>query len=117
MPVAIAAAYVLVLQSLLTSFAFAADKPAGRLDAFGNVICTHAGTAEQPSGDPQNHKPSCCAFGCTFSSLGYGAPPDAAVGLKTGFAETAATLPVAADHRHFSRPRSPANPRAPPRLA
>lgn len=117
MPVAFAAAYVLVLQALLGTFAFGADSAAAQLDAFGNVICTHAGAAEQSPGDPQNHQPSCCTLGCNLSSLGFGTPPDVSVALKTAFAETVALPATMADRPLFSRHRSQANPRAPPALA
>lgn len=114
---ALAAAYVLVLQSLLATFAFGADSAAGRFDAFGNVICTHAGATEKPAGDPQNHQPSCCTLGCAFSSLGFGAPPDVAVAARPDFAEIAVAAPATTNRPLFSRHRWQANPRAPPSAA
>jgi len=117
MTVAFVAAYVLILQSLLATFALGADSAAAQLDAFGNVICTHAGAAEQPSGNPQNHQPSCCTLGCSLSSLGFGAPPDTTVALETAFAETAVVAPATVERPLFSRHRWQANPRAPPLLA
>src|SRR5690606_3320581 len=74
MTVAFAAAYMLVLQSLLGAFTFGMGT-VGQTDAFGNVICTHAGPAEQPRPDPHQQTPSCCILGCAFSGLGLGTPP------------------------------------------
>ncbi len=116
MPVAFAAAYVLVLQTLLGAFALGTGA-AGQTDAFGNVICTHAGAAEQPAGDPQGHQPSCCTLGCAFSAPGLGTPPNAAPALKTAFVEIDATTAAVAERPLFSRHRWQANPRAPPALA
>lgn len=116
MPVAFAAAYVLVLQTLLGAFALGIGT-AGQTDAFGNVICTHAGAAEQPAGNPQGHQPSCCALGCAFSTSGLGTPPDTMPALKIAFVEIDATAATAPERPLFSRHRSQANPRAPPGFA
>ncbi|MBN9242170.1 MAG: hypothetical protein J0I98_05200 [Mesorhizobium sp.] len=116
MPVAFAAAYVLVLQTLLGAFALGTGTD-GQTDAFGNVICTHAGAAEQPAGSPQGHQPSCCALGCAFSASGLGTPPDALPALKIAFVEIGATVAAVPERPLFSRHRSQANPRAPPALA
>lgn len=116
MAVALFAAYVLVLQSLLGAFALGTGT-AAQTDAFGNVICTHAGATEQPGGGPPNHQPSCCTLGCAFSASGLGTPPDAAPAPKIAFVEIAATAPAVPDRPLFSRHRSQANPRAPPRAA
>jgi hypothetical protein len=116
MPVALAAAYVLVLQTLLGAFALGTGA-AGQTDAFGNVICTHAGAAEQPTGDRQDDHSSCCALGCAFSAPGFGAPPEAAAVLKTAFVEVGAIVSALPDRPLFSRHRSQANPRAPPASA
>jgi len=117
MPVASIAAYVLVLQSLLGAFALGAGPAAAQTDAFGNVICTHAGAAEQPGGDRRDHLPSCCTLGCVFSSFALGTPPDTAVALTAAFADIGIMVPAAPERPLFSRHRWQANPRAPPARA
>ncbi|MER8437470.1 hypothetical protein NKH36_19790 [Mesorhizobium sp. M1312] len=114
MPAAFAAAYLLVLQSMLGAFAFGLSPNASQLDAFGNVICTQEGAAQLPGGDPQQHMPACCMLGCGVASAAY-APPPAAGTVSGNFSiETVAFVLPAFRHLDFARDRSPSNPRAPP---
>ncbi|RWP65060.1 DUF2946 family protein [Mesorhizobium sp.] len=115
MPVAFAAAYLLVLQSVLGAFVFGIGPDAAQRDAFGNVICTQQGAAELPGGDPhEQHMPACCMPGCGMASAVY-APPPAAATLSGNFSvETVAFVLPAFRHLDFARDRSPSNPRAPP---
>lgn len=115
MPAAFAAAYLLVLQSMLGAFAFGIGPDASQRDAFGNVICTQQGAAQLPGGDPhQQHIPACCMAGCGMASAVY-APPPAAATLSGNFSvETVAFVLPAFRHLDFARDRSPSNPRAPP---
>src|SRR5882724_10778079 len=78
MPAVLAAAWLLLLQSALGAFAFAAAPDAAQLDAFGDVICTHEGAAQLPGGDPhRQHMPACCMLGCSMVSAAYVPPPAA----------------------------------------
>ncbi|RWI15187.1 hypothetical protein [Mesorhizobium sp.] len=115
MPVAFAAAYLLVLQSMLGAFAFGIGPDISQRDAFGNVICTQQGAAQLPGGDPhQQHMPACCMAGCGMASAAD-APPPAAATLSDNFSvETVAFVLPALRHLDFARDRSPSNPRAPP---
>ena len=115
-PVALAAAYLLLLQSMLG--AFGAGPDASQLDAFGNVICTHEGAAQIPGGDPhQQHMPACCMLGCSKVSAAHAPPPAAGtVSASLSFEAVAFVLP-AFRHLDFARDRSPSNPRAPPATA
>jgi hypothetical protein len=115
MAVAFAAAYLLVLQSVVGAFALGLGPGPAQLDGFGNVICTHAGAAELPAGDTQpKHLPNCCVVGCTMASPALGVAP-APGGLQAKPSFQTVVYP-------FRRPallvlerdRSPANPRAPP---
>lgn len=121
MPAALVAAYVLVLQSLLGAFALGAGPAAAATDTFGNVICTHDGAAGRPAGNDQDHgqghRSSCCTLGCAFSASALGPAPDAALHLRTAFAETGAAMAPAPGQPLFSRHRWQANPRAPPAAA
>jgi hypothetical protein len=118
--VTLVAAYMLVLQSALGALALGAGPQASQLDAFGNVICTHAGEAQLPSGaTPQQppHLPNCCAFGCIMSGTTLSAPPPMfAVSHGITFETVAFAEPSAAPIA-LPRERSAANPRAPPSAA
>jgi hypothetical protein len=118
MPAAFAAAYLLVLQSVLGAFAFGIGPNASQLDAFGNVICTQEGAAQHPGSDPhQQHLPACCVLGCSMASAVCAPPPAAAVVADSFFVETVAFVLPAFQHLDFTRDRSPSNPRAPPATA
>jgi len=115
MPVALVAAYLLLLQSVLGAFAFGAGPVASQLDAFGNVICTHEGAAELPAGDQHPaHMPACCTLGCSMVSHAYAPPPENGMALASLSFETVAFVFPAIVHLDFARERSPSNPRAPP---
>ena len=118
MPAALAAVYLLLLQSLLGAFAFGTGPSASPLDAFGNVICTHEGAAQLPGGDPhRQHMPACCVLGCSMVSSAYAPPPDAGRLAASLSSEAVAFTVPAFRHIDFARDRSPSNPRAPPALA
>ncbi|KQZ80928.1 hypothetical protein ASD64_10880 [Mesorhizobium sp. Root157] len=117
MPVALAAAWFLVMQSVLGAFASAAGPQSAQLDAFGNVICTHGAIGELPDSPQQKHVPSCCVLGCNLAASVLAGPPAAsALSVELAF-EAVAFVPAAPDHLAFERPRSPSNPRAPPAQA
>ncbi|QPC95075.1 DUF2946 family protein [Mesorhizobium sp. INR15] len=118
MPVAFAAAYLLLLQSVLATFAAGMAPNPSQLDAFGNVICTREGATQLPGGNPPpSHLPSCCVLGCSMFSPAYAPPPDAGLALGTLSFETVAFVFPAVTHLDFARERSPSNPRAPPLAA
>lgn len=114
MAAALAAAWFLVLQSTLGTFALAAGPQPAQLDIFGNVICSHAGTAELPNGSERQHLPACCVLGCNLAVPLLAGPPPAAT-LAAALKFEVLVFPAnAPDHLSFARPRSPAIPRAPP---
>ncbi|TIX26367.1 DUF2946 family protein [Mesorhizobium sp.] len=118
MPVALVAAYLLLLQSTLGAFAFGAAPNASQLDAFGNVICTHEGATQLPDGNQlPTHLPACCVLGCNMVSAAFAPPPDAGLALHSLSFEAVAFVFPAAIHLDFARERSPSNPRAPPLTA
>jgi hypothetical protein len=115
MPVAFAAACLLLLQSMLGAFAFGTGPGASQLDAFGNIICTHEGAVQLPGSDPhQQHMPACCMLGCSKVSAAYAPPPADGVAPASLSFETVAFVLPAVRHPDVARERSPANPRAPP---
>ncbi|HEY4192947.1 MAG TPA: hypothetical protein VGM46_09910 [Mesorhizobium sp.] len=116
MAAAFAAAYLLVLQSVVGAFALGVGPSPAQLDAFGNIICTHDGTGKLPDGGPQQrHMPNCCVLGCALASSALCTPPAEAcrIELRSSF-HAIDYLPAAPAHLAFERDRSPANPRAPP---
>lgn len=118
MMAALAAAWLLVLQSTFGAFAFGVEPSAGQLDAFGNVICTHDGASQLPNGDPhQQHMPTCCVLGCSVASAVHAPPLEAGTRLASPSFEVIAFVFPAPRHLDFARDYSPANPRAPPLVA
>ena len=116
-PVALAAAWFLVMQSVLGTLALAAGPQTAQLDAFGNVICTHGAIGELPDSPQQKHTPSCCVLGCNLAASVLAGPPATSSLFAPLNYETVVFSPSAPDHLAFERPRSPSNPRAPPALA
>ena len=115
MAAAFAATWLLALQSVLGGLAFGAAPNAARIDAFGNVICSHEGAAELPSGDPrQPQLPACCALGCIIAWAAYGPPPEGGLALGVIPFETAAITSDSSVSAGPGRERSPSSPRAPP---
>lgn len=71
--IAFVAAYMLVLQSVLTAFTAGAMAAPLPLDAFGGIICASHGTTNLPGDGSSDHRklPDCCITGCNMLS---GAP-------------------------------------------
>lgn len=114
----LAAAYLLVLQSVFGAFAFGVGSNPARIDAFGNVICSHEGVVELPGRDPgPRHMPACCTLGCAVAASALAPPPETEVLFTTACLETAAVVFPESEHLAFGRERSPSNPRAPPLAA
>lgn len=117
--IALAAAFILVLQAMSSGLVTGSMASPVALDAFGNPICVtstdHFGGATKDDGG--HHLGSeCCSMGCgAFVSLALTIPP-------TGVApRPAADQAGPAWVRQLVPPRQPdhdpASPRAPPRLA
>jgi hypothetical protein len=113
--VALVAAWLLVLQSVLGALAIGNGPQPAQLDAFGNVICAHDGAAELPAGDPHQQPISpCCSLGCLLSGAAFSPPPTAfALARDVSFEAVAFAVPFAAPAL-FPREHAAANPRAPP---
>lgn len=109
------AACLFALQSAVGAFALGMVPNPAQIDSFGNVICTHAGIAELPSGDqPQKHLPSCCVLGCTMGAPVLDTPPEAGVVSVERSFQRIDYLPAAVDGLFLRPDWSPSNPRAPP---
>ena len=115
MTMALAVAYLLVLQALLGGLASGAH--AGSLsavDGFGQVLCLGAHDGPSSPTDPAHHTPDCCTTGC---QVGAGAALPPPIGI-------AVARPAAVRHVQplLPRPlalagsgeRSPRHIRAPP---
>ncbi|MDQ0512855.1 hypothetical protein [Ancylobacter amanitiformis] len=115
---ALAVAYLLVLQSLLGGAASGAH--AGNLatvDAFGQVLCltghqTPASPPDSPSA-PAHHAPDCCTTGCQISALAALPPAAAGIAAPRPVVAERALLPADAAVAAGLQ-RSPKNARAPP---
>jgi hypothetical protein len=116
--VALVAAWLLVLQSALGAFAFGSGPKPVQFDAFGNVICTHEGAAELPTGDPhQQPMPPCCSFGCIMAGTVFNPPPATLALARDIVFETVAFAAPSPAPVLFPRESLAANPRAPPPAA
>lgn len=111
--VALAAALLLLFETVSGAFAGADFSTRGVLDAYGNPICTtHSGHDESPG---HSGLPGCCTLACSMvapaladaSPAGDVSPGPGAIiaWLSAGFAPD--VLPAAPDH-------DPGRPRAPP---
>ena len=114
--IALAAALFLVLQSVAGALA---PRPSASpvLDIFGNVLCL-AGSAASDSGDHRHQKaPPCCLAGCGSSGLSWAPLAHAGAVLDGMRPHRSVAIVTAPAHIVAARPRTPANPRAPPAIA
>ncbi|MCS0501325.1 hypothetical protein [Ancylobacter mangrovi] len=118
MAMALAIAYLVVLQAFLGGMASGAYAAAGAgYDSFAQVICRGLhGTSSAPAApaDPSHHLPDCCSTGCLMS-VGTPLPPAAGfVPAERPAVVVAAVLPPATLAPVIGAERSPRNTRAPP---
>jgi hypothetical protein len=119
--VAIAAAYLLVVQTLVTGIVLGLQAGAIQAGVDGHVICSSVGAPSAPDGsgqpaDPSEHQ-TCCILGCRM--LGPIALPLPAYSISVGMPVAAATLARSqpGDRIGADLERSPRKTRAPPRAA
>ena len=111
---ALAAALVLVLQSVFGAAAMGAG-PIQR-DIFGNAICVGGEAQHSPANGPDGgHMPDCCMLGCSISAqLLANAPEDAERLFQPREFAAIAIRPLPATPALDDPGRQPGNPRAPP---
>ncbi|MCJ8141998.1 hypothetical protein MKI84_03625 [Ancylobacter sp. A5.8] len=113
---ALAVAYLLVLQALLGGVATGAHAAAGLSPGAGPTICLGMDRGDTPSGpaDPAHHTPDCCTIGCQNAGLTALPPPAATTPLAPVAFTDMATLvpPTAGSLPGIERLSHP--PRAPP---
>ena len=110
---ALAAALVLVLQSVFGAAAMGADT--APRDIFGNAICAGGEAQHSPANGPDGgHMPDCCIVGCASVQPLANAPDDAKDLLPTLEFVTVALPPLPAIPALDDPGRQPGNPRAPP---
>ncbi|MEW9806362.1 hypothetical protein [Mesorhizobium marinum] len=115
LPLALVAAAVLVLNALLSPWAYAA--PQGTLvDAFGNPLCITSADGHAPS-PARDHSsfPDCCTLGCAGAAHALAAPPGAGDALAHPLLPRA--VAASASEPIVLKPagHNPGSPRAPPR--
>ncbi|MEO9336480.1 hypothetical protein ABFT80_03460 [Mesorhizobium sp. SB112] len=115
--VALAAAYLLVLQSVTGALALGAQSERAMLDAFGNPLCiTSVDQSGTDAGD-QAKMPNCCVIGCSMFTQALGTPPDETVQtFHAPIVTEAAANRQPVDHLPAVE-HKPGNPRAPPLTA
>ena len=115
--IAFVAAYMLVLQSILTALAAGAMAAPLQRDAFDGIICiSHSETQQPQDGSPDRHSlPDCCITGCSMSA----APMPHVTDTLFVVSEPRESTVVFREHDspalRLSEGRS-GNPRAPPAL-
>lgn len=113
---ALVAACLLVLQTVVGAYALGGIPASPQLDAFGNPLCTsadHSDTGDQGGG--ARHPTDCCMLGCWASSQLFAAASDVSWILP---------IPASPSARPFRTPEAPVRagdhypgyPRAPPAL-
>lgn len=115
--VALLAAYLLVVQSLLSAFSIGASASPAQLDFFGNVICTSKGAVTFPGGnDPadRHDMPYCCFFGCSIISPMVVSPPEFFGIVTSPLCQAVAFIFRGDEKAVVADEGKPSNPRAPP---
>lgn len=118
--VALAAAYMLVLQSIVGALALGIGPDASQVDAFGNPLCiTSTDATDGGMGGADHSKlPNCCTFGCSLFSSALATPPESGTSVvrradqSDGLARGYDLLPAVSARDH-----EPGSPRAPPLMA
>ncbi|MFT0859387.1 hypothetical protein [Ancylobacter sp. G4_0304] len=92
---ALAVAYLLVLQALLGGLATGAHAAAGLSPEAAPAICLGMARGDAPAGpaDPAHHTPDCCTVGCQNAGIAA-LPPPAAAGLLAPLALAGAAMTV-----------------------
>lgn len=116
--VALAAAYLLVLQAIFTGLASGANAAGFSLDrSLAMTLCAGGDVPMDQGGGAAHQLATCCTLGCAFSGAGAPAAPAdflpvAHRSVDLGAFQRRLDLPAG-----FVAGRSPANPRAPPARA
>lgn len=115
--VAVAVAILMALQTLLGTFAVAANAATPMVDAFGNMLCINSAEGHDPDSTPNKDRPllpECCTLAC--GPLHAFVPADTSVAVLFNPLAEPLQRPII----RFAEPfRSvldslPGNPRAPP---
>jgi hypothetical protein len=118
--VALGAAYLVVVQMLVTGIALGAQAAPSRQADLFTVICSFHGTTAAPDGPGQSsdhaHLPACCVLGCSMFGPTV-APPPAIAGILVPRQIVREPVFALADQPPLAQERrTPGNPRAPPRV-
>jgi hypothetical protein len=116
--VALGAAYLVLVQMLVTGIALGAEATPSRQAGLPTVICSFRGSSAVPdgTGHPSGpaHLPECCTLGCSMFGPTV-APPPAMVSLPLSRQITQTPVVAFADQAPApGERRTPGNPRAPP---
>jgi hypothetical protein len=114
--VAVATAYLLVLQAVLTGLVLGAHADPAHRGALAAIICSAAGADSNHSGPPLDNpdRITCCVLGCGMSGPGLTPPPAGAVIAPLPPAEAVAVSWTPRTPVDRGAERTPRNTRAPP---
>ncbi|WAC27002.1 DUF2946 family protein [Ancylobacter sp. SL191] len=114
--VALGAAYMLVLQLLLTGLALGTHAAPSLADSNNGVICLGTGTGgstpDAPTAPP--HLPDCCQLGCLLGTVLAPAPSVTVAAVFPPETTGPSVLPLTSVVRGDEGWRTPRNSRAPP---
>ncbi len=114
--VALAAAYIVVLQAIFAGLASGANAASFSLDrSLAMTLCAGGDVPAAPDNGAATHEqPLCCAIGCSLSGSGAPAAPADFLPIAHRPAQPGAIKGPPSQTHGFGDDRSPANPRAPP---
>ena len=112
---ALALAYLLVLQAVLGGLASGTHAAASTVSAaFGPVLCLGAHDGTDVPADPSHHLPDCCTLGCQVASGASLTPEAATAPLPSPAWSEAETPPAHPARAVLAAERTPRHTRAPP---
>ncbi len=115
---ALAAAYLLVIQTLILGFAQTTHASVVQRDFLGNVICSSElnKAGQDEPGQPSNHlhRQNCCVLGCKMFGPSVAPPPTIISFVQFRSAEANAEVNLSDKYFIICKQRTPRNTRAPP---
>jgi hypothetical protein len=119
--VALAAIYLLFIQTLFAGFTQTSHADLSQRDFLGNIICSSSADrlGQDGTNQPSNHEhlPNCCTFGCNMFGPSVAPPPDITVFIQFLPVESSGAVYFSTDIFIAPDRKTPRNTRAPPQAA
>jgi hypothetical protein len=111
--IALLAAHFFLFQTVLAAYAMGTGAVGGKVDAFGNVICSAATTSSRHGPHEKSGFFACCTLGCNMASPVLTPPDPASICLRADFVELRPFVPQGVPVPALF-PKRTGKPRAPP---